>query len=79
MSRILIVYVTDAWHSKESREMIGVCTTLDNCFKVIRAYIRKWNTEKLTDYDKECLRDYRQTFGRDNNYDVVELEKNVLI
>ena len=79
MSRIFVVYSTDAWLSHSSRDMIGLCTSLEKCFKVIRADIRKNGNERLTDYDKRMLTDYRQTQGRDVNYEVLYLEKNVLL
>ena len=79
MNRIFVVYATDAWLSHASREMIGLCTSFENCLKVIRADIRKYGKERLTDYDKQMLADYRQTQGRGSNYELLELEKNVLL
>lgn len=79
MSKIFVVNTTDAWNTHSSRNMIGLCTTFDNCMKVIRADIRKYKKEKLSDWEKKFLLDYRQTLGRDENYEILELDKNVLL
>ena len=79
MSRIFVVNTTNAWHNPSSRDMIGLCTTFDNCMKVIRADIRKYKKEKLSDKEKEFLLNYRQTQGRNENYEILELDKNVLL
>ena len=79
MSKIYLVYTADAWHSYSSREIIGVCTTLENCMKVIRADIRKGDKEKLSEDDKKMLEYQRQTQGRNENYDIEEVEKNTLL
>ena len=79
MGRIFVVNTTNAWHNPSNRDMIGLCTTFDNCMKVIRADIRKHKKEKLSDFDKEFLESHRQTQGREENYEILELEKNVLL
>lgn len=79
MSRIFVVYSTDAWNRYDSRDMIGLCTTFDNCIKVIRADIRMNKREKLSDFDKDMLESHRQTQGRNENYEILDLEKNVLL
>lgn len=79
MRKTYIVYATDAWHSYASRDVIGVCTTFINCMKVIRADIKRNNRPKLTDEDKWNLENYKQTQGRESNYHIEEVEKNVLL
>ena len=37
MGRIFVVNTTNAWHNPSSRYMIGLCTTFDNCMKVVKA------------------------------------------
>ena len=79
MSKIYLVYTADAWNNYSSREIIGVCTTLANCMKVIREDIRKGDKEKLSEDDKKTLEYYRQTQGRIENYDIDEVDKNTLL
>ena len=79
MSSIYLVYTTDAWNSYSSRELIGVCTTLANCMKVIRADVSEGEKEKLSEDDKKMLERYRQTQGREENYDIEEVNKNILL
>lgn len=79
MSSIYLVYTTDAWNNYSSRELISVCTTLTNCMKVIRADVREGEKEKLSEDDKKTLERYRQTQGREENYDIEEVNKNILL
>ena len=79
MSSIYLVYTTDAWNNYSSRKIIGVCTTLANCMKVVRADVREGDKEKLSEDDKKTLDCYRQTQGREENYDIEEVEKNTLL
>lgn len=79
MRKTYLVYSTDAWHSYSSREIIGVCTTFANCMKVIRADIRKHGCDKLSEDNKYELEHYKQTQGRETNYLIEEVEKNVLL
>ena len=79
MRKTYLVYSTDAWHSYASRDIIGVCTTFANCMKVIRADIKRNDYEKLSDDDKWNLENIKQTQGREYNYFIEEVEKNVLL
>lgn len=79
MRKTYLVYETDAWHSYSSRDVIGVCTTLRNCMKVIRKHIIENDREKLSDDDKWNLENIKQTQGRETNYFIEEVEKNVLL
>ena len=79
MRKTYLVYSTDAWHSYASRDVIGVGTSIPNCFKVIREHIRKYGHDKLTEDNKFELEHYRQTQGRETNYFIEEVEKNVLL
>lgn len=79
MRKTYLVYSTDAWHSYASRDIIGVCTTFLNCMKVIRADIKRCGYEKLSDDNKYELEHYKQTQGRETNYQIEKVEKNVLL
>ena len=79
MRKTCLVYETDAWHSYASRDVIGVCTTFANCMKVIRKNIKENDREKLSDDDKWNLENIGQTQGREYNYFIEEVEKNVLL
>lgn len=79
MRKTYLVYETDAWHSYASRDVIGVCTTLRNCMTVIRKHIKENDREKLSDDDKWNLENIKQTQGRETNYFIEEVEKNVLL
>lgn len=79
MRKTCLVYETDSWHSYSSRDVIGVCTTLRNCMKVIRKHIKENDREKLSDDDKWNLENIKQTQGRETNYFIEEVEKNVLL
>lgn len=79
MKKLYIVYETDAWLSFASRDLIGVCTTFENCMKVIRKNIREWKQDRLSDEDKWNLENIRQTQGRERNFFIEEVEKNTLL
>ena len=70
MKEVLLVFTTDAWHSYSSFELIGVCSTIENCIRLIESDIRKNNYEEFTDDDRNCLKMFKQTQGRDTNYDI---------
>lgn len=74
-----VVYATDAWHSRSSCELIGVCTSLTNIMKVIRADISEFKYKKLDEDDKRSLMEICQTQGRDRNYMYMEVDKNILL
>jgi hypothetical protein len=38
---LFIVYKTDTWHSYNSRDIIGVATTLSNVYKICKAQAKK--------------------------------------
>ena len=79
MSKIYLVYTTDVWHSYSSRDIIGVCTTFLNCMKVIRAHVKNLKRERLSGDNEYDLEKYHQTQGREENYDIEEVEKNTLL
>lgn len=79
MRKTYLVYETDALHSYSSRDMIGVCTTVRNCMEVIRKHIKENYSKKLSDDDKWNLENIKQTQGRETNYSIEEVEKNVLL
>lgn len=79
MRKTYLVYETDAWHSYSSRDIIGVCTTFRYCMKVIRKHIKENYRKKLSDDDKWNLENIKQTQGRETNYFIEEVEKNVLL
>ena len=79
MRNTYLIYSTDAWHSYTSRDIIGVGTSIPNCMKVIRAHIRKYGCDKLTEDNKFELEHYRQTQGRSTNYFIEVIKKNVLL
>lgn len=79
MRKTYLVYETDAWHSYSSRDVIGVCTTIENCLKVIRADIKHYGYEKLSKDNKFELEHFKQTQGRETNYFIEEVGKNVLL
>lgn len=70
MKEVLLVFTTDAWHSYSSLELIGVCSTIENCIRLIESDIRRNNYEEFTDNDRNCLEMIKQTQGRDTNYDI---------
>jgi len=70
MKEVLLVFTTDARHSYSSFELIGVCSTIENCIRLIESDIRKNNYEEFTDNDKNYLKMIKQTQGRDINYDI---------
>lgn len=67
---IYLVYSTDAWHSHSSKELIGVCSTMDNCIRLIKSDIKKYEFEKLDDDDERMLKHWKQTQGRNINYHI---------
>ena len=79
MSSIYLVYETDAWHDGSNSTLIGVCTTFSNCMKIIRADIRAFNRDKLSNDDKRMLERIWQTQDRSVNFMIKEVDKNTLL
>ena len=79
MSSIYLVYETDAWHSRSNSTLIGVCTTFSNCMKIIRADIKEFNRDKLSNDDKRMLERIWQTQDRSVNFMIDEVDKNTLL
>lgn len=64
METVYLLFSTDAWHSKESRELIGVFSERE----ILDEYIYKMRRrEKLSDDDIAMLNREDQTQGRDVN------------
>lgn len=63
-----ILYSTDAWHSRSSRELLGVFSDLETLDEYIYKMRRK---AKLSDEDLAGLNRENQTQGRDTNYLVI--------
>lgn len=70
IKKVLLVFTTDAWHSSSSLELIGVCSTIEKCISLIKSDICRNNYEGFTDDDENCLKMFKQTQGRDTNYDI---------
>ncbi len=70
MKEVLLVFTTDAWHSYSSFELFGVCSTIEKCISLIKSDIRRNNYKEFTDDDENCLKMFKQTQGRDTNYNI---------
>lgn len=63
MKTVTIIYTCDAWHSHNSKSILGVFTTKE---KAINAISRHNN--KLTISDISALSAFNQTQGLEENY-----------
>ena len=68
---VIMLYSTDAWHTHNSRELVGVFSNQDELNKYLSKMKR---AGKVSDEDMAMLINYNQTQGRDINY-LVETEK----
>lgn len=80
MKNIFLVYKTDVWHSYNSRVIIGVCTTLENVFKVIKQQAKKEGF-KITKENLEDLNHMEQTqsYKGEGEFVFEEMEINTLL
>jgi len=76
---VYIVYKTDAWHSYDSRDMLGVATTKSNALKIVRQQVKKQG-EKLSKDDLYNLDHINQTQNHNGEGEFViePLETNKL-
>ena len=77
---IYLVYKTDNFHSYNSRDIIGVATTLNNVKKIIKAQVKK-EGEKLDKDQKFNLENIKQTQGYsgEGEFQFEEIETNILL
>jgi len=80
MKKAFIVYKTDVWHSYASRDLIGVCTTLLQAIKIVKAQAKK-EGEKLSKYTLQFLSEKLQTqdYEGKGEFDIEEIEVNTLL
>lgn len=63
MLEIFIVYKTDTWHSYASRDLIGICSSVDNAIDICQQKAKRDNDEKIDDEQVFNLRNIKQTQG----------------
>ena len=78
MRPVFIVYQGDAWISQSSLDVIAVATTKKNAVRLVKKHARIYGC-KLSRDDLACLESHNQTQGREYNYHIDVVEKNVLI
>lgn len=42
MKEIILIYITDGWHSRESQDLMAVATTVPKRNKLIRTFLRDY-------------------------------------
>lgn len=76
MKTVYLVFITDKWHSSESRELIYVGDDLDSTIAQIEAHT------ECTKEQAEQLREYGQSQcneGVDYEFDIEEVEVNTFV
>ena len=59
---IFIVYKTDSWHSYSSRDLIGICTSMEMALDLCKSKAKKEST-KIDSDQLFNLRNIKQTQG----------------
>lgn len=80
MAHIFAVYKTDSWHSYNSRDTIGMCTTKEHVMRVIKQQVKK-ESQKLDEDDIYNLNNISQTQGYsgDGEFHFEMIETNKLL
>ena len=78
MRPVFIVYQGNAWLSQSSLDVIAVATTKKKAVRLVKKHARIYG-DKLSLDDLACLESHNQTQGREYNYHIDVVEKNVLI
>lgn len=74
-----LVYKTDAWHSYASRDLIGVCTSVESVYDIINQKVKK-EGETLSEDDLFNLSNIKQTYGYEGEgeFDYEEVDTDIL-
>ena len=67
---LYLLYTTDAWHTHESRELIGVAVAPENAISLAQDYLKLHNTELNKD-DLHNLENISQTQNLDADFELV--------
>lgn len=78
--KVLIVYKTDAWHSYNSRNLIGICLSIESAIVVCEAQADKEEGE-IGEDQLFNLRNIHQTQGYfgDGEFQIEIVELNTLL
>lgn len=79
MKTVFIVYITDVWHSTSSKQVIAVCTTINECIAQIKIYCYKENLMSISEEEANNLIIIHQTQGRVTNFLINEVKLNELL
>ena len=77
---IFIVYKTDSWHSYASRDLIGLCTSIDSAIDLCKSKAKKEST-RIDNDQLFNLRNIKQTQGYkgDGEFVIEPSETDILI
>lgn len=77
---IYLLYKTDVWHTRDSRELIGVCTSKLKVVKLCKQQAKK-DEVKISDDDIYNLGHISQTQGYEGGGEFLfeEVDKNILL
>ena len=80
MTRVIMVYKTDAWHSYKSRDVIGIATSMVEAIAICKSQAEK-EGEKLGKYTLEFLIQKLQTqdYAGDGEFVLELLETDKLL
>jgi hypothetical protein len=75
-----LVYKTDTWHSYDSRDIIGVCTSLESVYDIVNQQAEK-EGESLSEAERFNLVNLKQTQGYsgEGEFQFEEFEEDVLL
>lgn len=75
---VFAVYVTDAWLSYASRDLIAICSDLKNAIDIVKKHSQKYDIE-LNEWDLNFLIEKHQTQGHEQNYCIEKIELNTMV
>lgn len=75
---VFAVYITDAWLSYASRDLIAICSDLENAIDIVKNHSYNDDIE-LNEYDLIFLIENHQTQGHEQNYCIEQIELNTLV
>lgn len=75
--KVYLLYSGDTWLSKSSLVLLAVCSTKSIAISLATEHAQG-GEEPLADYDLSMLERYGQTYDKDCNYFVCEVEMDTL-
>lgn len=76
-----LVYQTDNWHTRASKDLIALASTKNKAISLIKKYVKKVYGEKISEDDLYMLTINNQTqgFAGEGEFVIESIEQNILL